>query len=211
MQQGLFAVLNDYVGSGQNSLKILRLKPTNDSSSYRIHEHNPIEDDEDFEVTVSKSKDTSPNLERVSLEEGPIYLWRTPYTVSYRGVWIPVIDSDERDRFPGEFLYVYNKTVKRCMKISLAQMQLRVTITTLMMELSDTQASVPRFVLDALKRDAIAREYECPISTSLITADMPVSITECYHIFEKESLHKWRKENTSCPLCNRPITSLHTL
>lgn len=218
MQEGIFAILSDNVGGGLNSLKIVRMKPMNGSSSYSLCAYIP-EEYESFEVIISKASDTSPKLERVILADGGIYLWRTPYIVFHKRKWLPILDSDERERFPGEFVYVYNSRVKRSMRIVLAQMDLRVMISTLILELpenapptvSDMRTGIPRFVLDVLKRDAIARQYECPISTSIITSEMPLSITTCYHIFEKESLDTWLKENPSCPLCNSLVSNTYTV
>jgi hypothetical protein len=218
MQEGLFAILSDHVGAALNTLKIVRMKPVCGSPSYSLCAYMP-EDHEGFELIISKASDTSPSLETVPLEDGEIYLWRTPYTVSHKGRWLPILDSDERERFPGEFVYVYNSRVKKCMRIVLAQMQLRVMVSTLLLELPDnapttvsnTLTDIPRFVLDALKRDAIARQYECPISASILTSETPLSITACYHIFEKKSLDTWLKENPSCPLCKSPVSNTYTV
>jgi len=194
------------------------MKPMDGLSSYSLSAYIP-EDDEGFELLISRASDTSPNLERVSFADGGIYLWRTPHIVYHKGRWLPILDSEERERFPGEFVYVYNSRVKKCMRIVLAQMQLRVVVSTLILELpdiapptvSDMHTGIPRFVLDALKRDAIARQYECPISTYPITSETPLSITVCYHIFEKKSLDTWLKENPSCPLCKSPVSNTYTV
>jgi len=68
-------------------------------------------------------------------------------------------------------------------------------------------APIPRFVAEAMKRDAIATGASCPITTSTFETETRIAITPCYHLFEEASLKQWTATNRGCPICKGPITS----
>ena len=54
------------------------------------------------------------------------------------------------------------------------------------------------------------REYckdklTCPITQEDIEDIKDASITKCGHLFKKEALSEWLKENTTCPMCRKDI------
>jgi hypothetical protein len=44
---------------------------------------------------------------------------------------------------------------------------------------------------------------ECPISHSTFRADSLVTITECGHVFDYDSLKEWFGHSRTCPLCRK--------
>lgn len=70
---------------------------------------------------------------------------------------------------------------------------------------------LPRFVAEALKRDALIRKENCSISMSPLEECGTVAVTDCYHLFDAESLTDWLKRKPSCPLCKQPVAGLQVV
>jgi hypothetical protein len=68
---------------------------------------------------------------------------------------------------------------------------------------------VPEFVCRALIREAIEKKETCPISLCELGTGMSISVTSCYHLFEKESLNTWMTANRSCPVCKQKCSCTH--
>jgi hypothetical protein len=54
------------------------------------------------------------------------------------------------------------------------------------------------------------REYckdklTCPITQEDLTDISDATITKCGHVFKKEALSEWLKENDTCPMCRKNI------
>ena len=67
--------------------------------------------------------------------------------------------------------------------------------------------SIPKFVAEALKRDAISKGESCPITMRLLSECQSLTLTSCYHLFEASSLAQWMTKSSSCPLCKQAVTS----
>jgi Ring finger domain len=65
--------------------------------------------------------------------------------------------------------------------------------------------ALPAFVVEALKRDAIAQCQSCPITMAAFTEAMAVAITPCYHLFTADALTAWLVNKSSCPMCKKVI------
>lgn len=65
---------------------------------------------------------------------------------------------------------------------------------------------IPKHVVEALKRDAVAKGDSCPISMEDFTASSSLAVTSCFHLFQEEALTTWLQSNTSCPLCKDSVT-----
>jgi len=55
-------------------------------------------------------------------------------------------------------------------------------------------------IIDLIIKNAIEKESICPISLELITAETAV-LTNCFHVFSKESINSWLTRKETCPVC----------
>jgi hypothetical protein len=60
--------------------------------------------------------------------------------------------------------------------------------------------SLPKFVADALIRDAVAATATCPITMEPITA-ATAAVTSCFHVFDANAIAIWLVDNHTCPTC----------
>jgi hypothetical protein len=70
------------------------------------------------------------------------------------------------------------------------------------------EKGLPTFVAAALKKAGIDAGAECMISMMPLKDCTKVSVTNCYHCFDSESLSEWFKTKNVCPLCKADITSV---
>jgi len=68
------------------------------------------------------------------------------------------------------------------------------------------ESSLPTHVLEALIRDAKSGKESCPISMNTYKECEELSITSCFHIFDRASIDHWLKHNTTCPICRKEST-----
>ena len=66
---------------------------------------------------------------------------------------------------------------------------------------------IPGFIAEALVIKAILKEDTCPISMNLYNDCKTVTVTNCYHCFDEDSLDNWLLIKDDCPVCN---TVLHS-
>lgn len=221
MRRRLIALLEDTATNGIQQIKITYLeeKAIAHSYEYCFATYTPLEG-EAFELDLQSAKDKRPQMERVSVGRVNIGLWRTPWTVNHMGQWLPILDTDHREYIPGEFIYTCISTQEKCNERIVHQLETRLQFVRELAEYPNARTSplrqkdtlnIPRFVMESLKRDAIARKYECPISMTPIEEATEVCFTECFHIFEKESMRQWLKEKPECPLCKARISCVQTL
>jgi hypothetical protein len=60
--------------------------------------------------------------------------------------------------------------------------------------------SLPKFVADALIRDAVAAAATCPITMEPITV-ATAAVTSCFHVFDANAIAIWFTNNHTCPTC----------
>jgi len=221
MRRRLFALLEDSAEDGIHPIKIAYLveKEIGYSYEHSFELYNPLEG-EPFKLDLQTAKDRRPQMERISLGRLNIGVWRTPWTVNHNGLWLPVLDTEHREYIPGDFIYTAIGTQDKCNERIVHQLDMRLRfISELGGQPNTSKAStghadtgkIPRFVMESLKRDAITRKYECPISMMPVEEGTEVCFTECFHIFEKESMRQWLKEKQECPLCKTRVTRVQTL
>jgi hypothetical protein len=196
-----FAVLDDE----STRFKIIVLKEWR-NNGFR-HTLEPCPRDDSSHLNWTLARDTNTNLQELTLSDGKLFLWRTPWTVCHKNEWIPILDSDDRGRLPGSFFYVGLANPSRIMQ----QKQIRANIMRMLCVRPQPQleqrAGIPSFVANIMKQDAIRNRAQCPISMEPITEATRASLTSCYHIFEAENLNDWLQRNPSCPLCKKPVAS----
>lgn len=178
-------------------------------------------------VQISASSQPEPMLKRLPIDAGKhIYLWRSPWCVylDLAKAWIPILDSDNRNEIPGEYIYeteyaFYNPWYRPYKDLRATMLQ---NVEAIERELKGTQtepipiprvATVPSappaypqhkppmFVASIIKRDAIANRMSCPISLEEFTQEMKTQVTPCFHIFESTHLAEWVSLKGSCPHC----------
>ena len=67
--------------------------------------------------------------------------------------------------------------------------------------------ALPKFVTDALVRDAVAMGATCPITMEPIKA-AEAAVTTCFHIFERTAIAAWlaQADTHTCPVCKQATT-----
>lgn len=67
---------------------------------------------------------------------------------------------------------------------------------------------LPRHVGDMLIKGAREGKESCPISANLYSECKQLTVTSCFHVFEKLSLATWQREHDTCPVCRMKIVNL---
>ena len=70
-------------------------------------------------------------------------------------------------------------------------------------------APPPSFVIELLMKDATETNKTCPITMLPFSELQSIGLTTCFHLFELDSLQKWKDEHGNCPLCRAPVSSVH--
>ena len=65
-----------------------------------------------------------------------------------------------------------------------------------------SHSSIPPYVIELIKQDAIKKEEFCPILFDKITIDNSV-VTSCFHIFSKVGITEWLRTSSQCPTCRQ--------
>lgn len=58
-------------------------------------------------------------------------------------------------------------------------------------------APIPKFVADALIRDAVGRAATCPITMDPLVAET-TAVTTCFHLFERDAIAVWLVQSGDC-------------
>jgi hypothetical protein len=195
METRLFAVI-DETTSAARRIKIVRLTQAHDKWGFRhtLTAYQP--ESEPYELVLTSSSSDDPDITELTLSTGGIHVWRTGLTVNHKGVWLQVLDSDKRQSLPGDYIF-------SCLD----------EIPTHFEEESqdDTpssqpiQQNIPQFVAEIMKRDAISAKASCAISLESL-AEVPISITSCFHMFDSSSINKWLQRENSCPVCKSTVS-----
>lgn len=157
------------------------------------------EDEEDLMPSLVEYRETG--------EKHSIYVWKTAYSVFSKDEmeWIPVIDSDRRSLFTGTFLYSSEDSNEE--KIKSQQMLRFAMISKIWENEKDEFCPIPRFVAELIRKDAISKEEQCPISLTPIQDCKRVTLTSCYHLFEEDAIREWLKTKSTCPKCMQKVGS----
>jgi hypothetical protein len=149
------------------------------------------------------------------------YYWKTGFDVVDDIEIIPVYDFINRSYIipdgPRVSCYKdYNEWCKLRMREQIQNHRLMLSITGCSEAIIETpfvpkEKGLPVFVAVALKKAGIDAGAECIISMSLLKDCDKVSVTNCYHCFDSESLSTWCNTKNMCPLCKADITSIVTV
>jgi hypothetical protein len=125
---------------------------------------------------------------------------------------IPIIDTQYMSWVPSNYKPVHLKVENNqvfTQFLSIRRRNLSLIANAIVLRPVIPIVKLPSHVLDALLRDAKSGKESCPISMTLYSECDSLSITSCFHIFDKKSLALWFENNSTCPLC-RKDTSLVT-
>lgn len=216
MRQHLFAMVDNCIAN-EIRVKILRITEVGNRYQYH-HTITPYVNDHPRILNMYKATTRDTNLQKISLDSGPIYLWRTLYTVQYGAAVIPILDSNMRESIGGEYDYRVLVLMDQCADFMEQVQTLRRRMPMMRGNMARTPRlpapppppQIPKFVTDALKRDAIQRNYTCPITMDPIT-DGPAAITSCYHIFSQEAINESLQRSRVCPFCRESVAFVQPL
>lgn len=71
------------------------------------------------------------------------------------------------------------------------------------------ETPLPSFVMDLLVKDATETNKTCPITMISFAELESIGITSCFHLFELDSLERWKQEHGDCPLCRSVLSTIH--
>jgi len=71
-----------------------------------------------------------------------------------------------------------------------------------------SRKGIPRIVSDSLIRLAKIDDLSCSISLTPFRELEDIVVTDCYHLFDRESLVSWCRVGRGCPTCRAPITNI---
>lgn len=66
-------------------------------------------------------------------------------------------------------------------------------------------STIPPYVIELIKKDAVKNDETCPILYDPLTMDNSV-VTSCFHTFSKTGITEWLKNNSACPKCRQKCT-----
>ena len=72
-------------------------------------------------------------------------------------------------------------------------------------KVTTSNEKLPTFVAEALIKAVKDSNAECSISMTPFKDCPNISVTNCYHCFDAESLDKWRERKSTCPMCKCEI------
>lgn len=67
--------------------------------------------------------------------------------------------------------------------------------------------AIPKFVAEALKRDAIGKGESCAITMTPFAECRALTLTSCFHLFDQGALATWMEKSCACPVCKQEIVS----
>jgi len=170
-----------------------------------------------------------------------IYMWRTSMCIEHKrtGTWIHIIDANHPELIPGEYTHketfgskmmkgnrnIHYKELRTRMLAHVEELiraELQVIHTEELItaelqavhteEVSPTPArTIPRFVGEIIKRDAVATKHACVITMDEFTEDMKTSVTPCFHIFDELALSRWLQSTNLCPVCKASVSPAECL
>lgn len=68
--------------------------------------------------------------------------------------------------------------------------------------------NLPKAVGDILLANARQGAESCPIAAMPFKECEKICVTSCFHVFDTESLTRWRTDHTSCPVCRTKIENV---
>ena len=67
---------------------------------------------------------------------------------------------------------------------------------------------LPKHVGDLLIHHSRLGTESCPILATPFSDCDTLAVTSCFHVFDSQSLRRWRTDHSTCPVCRTPITNV---
>ena len=67
---------------------------------------------------------------------------------------------------------------------------------------------LPKHVGDLLIHHSRLGTESCPILATPFSECDTLTVTSCFHVFDSQSLGRWRTDHSTCPVCRTPITNV---
>ena len=77
--------------------------------------------------------------------------------------------------------------------------------STLFLTSCSSTSTIPSYVIELIKQDAVKKQETCPILYDSLTMANSV-VTSCFHTFSKTGITEWLKNNSACPKCRQKCT-----
>jgi len=158
-----------------------------------------------------------PNPITIKTSHGTVstYYWETGFNLTNEDEIIPVYDFINR----GIVIPDVGRITCRDDYVEWCKLRIREQFNNHKLMISITGCSeviipsvmekgIPQFVALALKKAGIDARDECMISLTPLKDCERVSVTNCYHCFDTDSLNEWCKNKNNCPICKAVITSV---
>ena len=226
MYADAFAVFEDNAIGTQQRIKIACVDPHTNAIVGNVYANTHADQILDLRLIIAR---TPYMLQRMRCGTSHLHVWRLPWTVYYApaGAWIPLLDTTDNTRVPGEFFYTPSADpppFRRERKEKQFTIRSSIYYNLGLADVPPTEyyvpapsappaptaappSRVPPFVASIMKNSAIANKEKCPITMEVFTDKMSISITSCFHLFETECVNKWLEKNTVCPFCRENLHS----
>jgi len=179
------------------------------------------------DIVIKMSRESSPTLKKFKTVDGmEIYMWRTSLCIEHKrsGTWIHILDSNHPELIPGDYPHketfgsnllkgernlncrVLHENMLECIQYLELENSLQISREAVRPLLTESKSSIPRFLGEIIKRDAVAMKYMCAITMDEFTKDTKTLVTPCFHIFEKDAILMWLQSNSLCPICKAPVS-----
>lgn len=164
---------------------------------------------------IARRYGTDVSEQTIGIKGKSIRIWNTPICVEdpETKTWHTIYDTENRAALPGKYTQA-TYYVNEALRSECLSLRKRILATNhVVPSIAPTPSAPPqisakrppRFVAEAIKRDAIATKQTCMISLEEIQKEMKALVTPCFHLFEQEGLQDWLTKSTECPLCKANV------
>jgi hypothetical protein len=160
--------------------------------------------------------DANPITVETSCGRVSTYYWKTGFNLRSENEIIPVYDFINRSFVipdVGRLTCIgdYSEWCKLRIREQFDNHKIMLSITgcsEIIPVTAPKEKGIPQFVALALKKAGVDTGAECMISLTALKDCERVSVTNCYHCFDTDSLNSWCKNKNNCPMCKADITSV---
>ncbi len=144
-----------------------------------------------------------------------------PTSDSGRSLTVPIFDFENRSYFETlwpqlQKVQLNENSVELMIQNQSHQRRIRNELLQLLQRVSEQQVAeqpppfdIPRRVAEVLIHNLIESGASCAISTEPFSQCNEISITPCYHYFQRRALETWLSSHRNCPECRGPVFSVY--
>jgi len=146
-----------------------------------------------------------------------------PILYSFHGGWIPAraprLASRPLEEGYSEYVtniinrqmdILYPETMTSHTTIDTTEVIVNATVnaTAILKEnVATISPQIPKYVYENHVMAEKSKGTDCPISMTPLSELKSVTVVNCFHIFDSDSLSSWIKTNNNCPICRNKIIS----